>query len=425
MEQVIDACPNYNLYEDISRQMESLMEIGNQIRGDSALKLSSAMEADAIIPHKNILSTYFGADDRQTKHRLATESIADGIVEAVKNLYKMIVEMIKRAIAFIQSFFTKKKFTGTKEQVDGMKDILSDHETEKAVDDAMQLLNQSGVSMEDAGPKIQIDIGAVFEAYQQALSEHELDFITSGHRYKIIKDVIVEFTSARYHEFVNKYTDEVDTWVELGLNQSPHIGKDETVVYKFKMDEQRKLTGIKEKYTSRFNSLEELERMCFIQNTGEKGTQHLEYFKRKPSALFPHLEHIWKSVPFDRIGDDDRKLMVSLEKVKKRFEDSSKRIDGKLKSERDRWPARDEMLRMANRANKEIMECINSLVRVVGFIRHSADTAYNATVKSFNYITRMLNAIGKLPGIDRERLMQCIDVIQKKRRAIDQLTQIA
>lgn len=425
MEQVIDACPNYNLYDDISKQMESLMEIGNQIQGDSVLKLNSAMEADAIIPHKNILSAYFGAEDKQTKYRLATESIVDGIIESVKNLYKLIVEMINRSITFIQSFFTKKKFAGTKEQVDGMKDILSDRETEKAVDDAVLLLTRTGVSLEDVGPKIQIDIGAVFDHYQSALTEHELDFITSGHRYKVIKDVIVEFTGARYHEFIDKYTDEIDTWVELGLSHSPHIGKDETVVYKFKMDEQRKLIAIKEKYTPRFNTLEEIERLCFVQNTGGKGAQHLEYFKRKPSALFPHLEHIWKSIPFDRIGDDDRKLMVSLEKVKKRFEDSSKRIDGKLKSERDRWPARDEMLRMANRANKEIMECINSLVRVVGFIRHSADTAYNATVKSFNYITRMLNAIGKLPGIDRERLMQCIDVIQKKRRAIDQLTQIA
>ena len=65
-----------------------------------------------------------------------------------------------------------------------------------------------------------------------------------------------------------------------------------------------------------------------------------------------------------------------------------------------------------------------TLVKVGGFIKNSANTAYHATVKSFSYINRLLNAIGKLPNVDRDKLLKCIDIINAKRRKIDAITNL-
>ncbi len=151
---------------------------------------------------------------------------------------------------------------------------------------------------------------------------------------------------------------------------------------------------------------------------------HLSLFQKQPSVLFPHIERIWKSIKFERIGEDDRKLISNIDKIRKQYETDGKQIINKLENRKQFWPAEDVVLRGAQKANKEMLNYISSLIKVSGFIKTSANTAYHATIKSFSYISKLLNAIGKLPNVDRDKLIKCIDIINQKRQRIDLITNI-
>ena len=425
---------SFESYDNLGDKLNRLIELGEHLGNSQSLIMSSAMEADAIIPEKQILSTYFGTNPKEQKYQLAVESIKDSIVETVTKAYNAIVEMLKKFIGWIKSFFTSNKFQADEKQVNQIKKELSDQKFLTCTKDVDDLLAEAGTAaLEDIGIRGDgdheyrgdpIKVGDVFEIFKRSLNEHEVDFLTSGHQYKIIKNVVDEFSHGHYPDFINGISDEIQSWLQNGLTEAPHVGRDEDVVERFSHKQKRILDQIKQKYHTASSGIEEMERMC-VTNPPKGDHQHLNLFQKKPSILFPHIERIWDTVKFEKITDEDKKLITSLEKVRKQFETDSKNISSKLSSQKQTWPPEEAILRLAQRTNREMLQHISSLVKVGVFIKNSANTAYQATMKSFSYITRLLNAISKLPNVNREKLNKCIDVIQAKRRAIDKITAIA
>lgn len=425
---------SFEAYDDLGIKIDRLFELGNVLENSQTLVMSTAMEADAVIPEKAILSTYFGSEGKERKHQLAVESIKDSIVDAVVKTYNAICEMLKKFIGWIKSFFTTNKFQADEKKVNALKKELSDSKLTACMKDVDDLINTSGaLSMEDMGLRGDgdhefrgpgIKVTDVFEAFKRSLNEHEVDFLTSGHRYKVIKDVVDEFAHGKYPNFINGISEELQGWVYNGLSEAPHIGRGEDSVERFSYKQKRSLDAIKQKYHTAVVGIEGMERMC-VTNPPKGDHQHLNLFQKKPSVLFPHIERIWDTVKFEKISSEDKKLIASLEKVKKQFETDSKSIGNKLNSQKQTWPPEEVVLRLAQRTNREMLQHIAALVKVGMFIKTSADTAYHATVKSFSYITRLLNAIAKLPNADRDKLYKCLDVINAKRRALDQITTIA
>ncbi len=416
-------------HDEVGERIDALMDLAQQMSLDDSLTMSAAMEADAIMPDKNILSVYFGSGNKSEKHKLATESILSGIVESIKKAYDYVVSMIKKFIGWISSFFNGKGFTVEVSVISGIRGVLNDSYLASALSEVDSMVSQvaKGIGMEDigfmAGHQPSIQISEVFENFKRSLNEHEVDFLTSGQRYKVIKDVVSEFTRGHYPDFVNGFSKELQDWVKDGLKEAPHIGRDQDVVSKFTAQRIRVINDIKHKYSSTIRGIDELEHKCV--GYPPKGDHHLGVFQKQPSSLFPHIERIWQTVKFENISSEDKKLILSLEKVKKQFEADSKQITGMLQTRENGWPAENAVLKLAHSSNRDMLKYIATLVRVGAFIRTSANTAYQATMKSFTYITRLLHAIGKLPNIDRDRLHKCLEVINQKRRAIDSLTAIA
>ena len=225
-----------------------------------------------------------------------------------------------------------------------------------------------------------------------------------------IKASIVEAFKNAY-EYIVKMLKQFIGWINELINRSFTGSK-------------KQIAEIRQKYYSIISHIEDLEHKCV--SIPPKGDHtHLSLFQKQPSVLFPHIERIWKSIKFERIGEDDRKLISNIDKIRKQYETDGKQIIGKLENRKQFWPAEDIVLRGAQRVNREMLKYIASLVHVGGFIVKSANTAYHATVKSFSYINRLLNAIGKLPNVDRDKLLKCIDVINQQRRRIDTITHIA
>ena len=82
------------------------------------------------------------------------------------------------------------------------------------------------------------------------------------------------------------------------------------------------------------------------------------------------------------------------------------------------------MLKLSANAHRELMETIVSLVRIVNFIRNSANVAYKATTKSFGYIAKILTLINQMQNIDRDRIRRCADVIQRKRKELTEIIKL-
>ena len=418
-----------SLYDDIVERFNALSDISKRIDTDGSLSLNTAMEADSIVPEKCILSAYFGSNDRIQKQQLAVESIKDSIIEAIKNTYDYIIATLKRFIGWFHEIAAR-MFTGNKKQISEIHTVLNDTELLTAMKDVDELVTSVGnVSLEDfySPPEESRSSGVkvtdVFENFKKSLNEQEVDFLTSGHRYRVIKTVVDDFTHQHYSDFINGFSNDIQKWIKDGLDEAPHIGKNDDVVESFTHKRIRQLDTIRQKYNGTIKHIEDLESKCI--SVPPKGDlNHLNLFQKQPSILFPHIERIWKTIKFEKISEDDRKLIANLEKIRKQFETDGKQIIGRIENRKQYWPAEDSVLRSAQRANREMLKYIASLVKVGGFIKNSANTAYHATVKSFSYINRLLNAIGKLPNVDRDKLLKCIDIINAKRRKIDAITSL-
>lgn len=413
---------------DICKKIDSLFDLANRIENNKSFNMELALEADLYIPKSNLLDTYFSESDNVEKNKKALEEIHGGIIAAIVAGIAAIIAMIVKFIQFLRRPSINKNVVTSNEQVKEIKAIVSDHELKTAVDDAIELTNN--VSLEDFNSTLiktanhtGIRIDEVFDSFKSSLNESEVDFLTSGQRYKVIKNVIDDFSTNNFPDYISRITFDINKWADGGLQQAPHIGKDEDVVSKFITDESKKADVIKSKYSSKVNVIKEMEKYC-NDHSAKGSMDHLDLFYKKPSILFPHLEHLWDSVRFERIDDEDKKLIASLEKIKKQFEENAKHVQFKLENKKQSWPAEDRMLRLIHDNNIEVMKNIGSLVKVGGFIKSAINTAYQATVKSFSFITRLLRTIGHLPNIDKDKLTKCIDVIQRKRQMLDRITTI-
>lgn len=413
--------------EDYAKRLDLLEELAEQIEQAKDLSLTTALEADKIIPDINILDCYFSPDEGVATYQKALEEVSAGAVAIVAAAIAAVAALIYKLIQFIRGKLnTPNHFVGNAEQVKAVEDVLRDHELKSALSEAEDILKHVPKdAMEDMRPQgyVNVSVTEVFDSFKRSLNESEVDFLTSGHRYKVIKDVVEDFSRGKYPDFVYGIGDDIDRWIKDGLDKAPHIGRDSDVVNTFIREQKRQYETIKSDYRQNFSGIRDMVQRC-MDHVAKGSIEHLHMFQKKPSALFPHLEHLWRSIRFENISHEDKRLLSSLERVKKQFDEMARKMEGRSEHSRG-WAAEDAMLRLAQSSTREMAEYISNLVRVGNFIRNSSEAAYHATVKSFSYITRLLNAISKIPDVDRDRLKKCLDVITQKRNALTGIIQMA
>lgn len=414
---------SFESYDHLDKRISDLIRVADDLEGQTSLSMSTALEADRIVPHKEILSVYFGNDPKVIKHQLATESIKDSIVDAVKKAYQHIAEMLKKFVGWIVDSI-KKAYAASKANVGQIKTAIAECVSELSDIDELTHSIADGLSMEDASHYNQnggVYIGDVFEKFRTSLNETEVDFLTSGQRYKIVKDIVHEFSMGNYPEFISGITNDIRFWIEESLEEARNTGRDPDVVKNFSFKQNKKLTDIKQRYYHSITGIDEMDRQC--SNHLPKGDYaHLKLFQNKPSMLFPHLQHIWDSIKFEKIDESDKRLISNLDKIRKQYESDAKTISAALVNKDHSWPAEDEVLRMAQAANRNILRYISVLIKIGSFIKHSANTAYQATMKSFTYISKLLNAISRSSTADKDKLNRCLDVIHEKLRSLNDMS---
>lgn len=416
--------------DDTENKINQLLLIAKNIEQTKTLGMNASLEADRFIGDTRMLNLYFQSGTIQeqiNKHQVAIEEISAGIVALVLATLVAIVALMRKGAQWLRGSGSGGGggFTGTENQVRSINQIVHDQDVQRSIDDSFRQMEEAaqhnhGIAFEredvDA-VTTGIKIKPVFDSFKDSLKETEIDFLTSGYHYKAVKDIVDNFSHANFPTFVNGIGDDVTKWISDGLAKAPHVGKDEEVANAFIREEKKKLEDIKGKYRNQIKDIEELHSKC--QNSLAKGSiDHLMIFYRKPSALFPHLQHLWSTIHFEKISKQDRDLINSLERAIKDFESTSSNLKNKLENKTRVWIAEDEMLRMANHACSEIASIVRSLLRAASFIKTASQAAYSATVKSFSYITKMLYEISKLPNIDRDRLNKSLDILSQKRKEL-------
>lgn len=417
-------------FEEALRDMSQIFNIRNSVdeAGEDAFSMDLAMEADVIVPNKSILSIYMSTQSKSQKYSLAVESIHEKIVDAVVRVYNHIVKMIKSFIAMLMKPFSsnKKDIAQTNEIV---MDVVKDHQLQIAMKDIDGFVaDAQSVATEDMlnpSKLTNISINDIYEKFVDTLSDPEVDFLTSGHRYKTIKNVVDSYIKGHYPEFISDMSGAIQKWVEDGLQEAPHIGKAEDSVKRFMTNRESLLSTVNKNHKETIEGLRELEKLCGSNTVNTADRARLHVFLKTPSMLFPHIERMLESVRFERISDSERKLISNLEKIRQHFEADVRHIQMKLNSDIPNWPAQEAVLKAAQRANREMLENIAALTKVSLFIKHSAEVAFHTTSKAFSYVINILREVQRLPNIDRDKVKECVEIVQSRRRKLDGLTSFA
>jgi len=391
----------------------------------SGFSMDMAFEADRLLPDGQILRAYCEQSSAAARYRLAEESLMAGIKDSVMKIMEHVSTMLKKAIGWLVSLLGKNGiFTGNKKQVTEVMGILGDRALLAAVEDGFDEANKVRAGMEDFALGSATTTKSIFASYQSTLSDHEIDFITSGNRYKNIRDAVGEFTRAQFAKFIRNYEFDLHEWSQEGLERSVHVGNDEDVVRAFVVKRTNSLNALQDNYMDRIRLLREMADQ-YVHDAGAVHRDRLKIFLNKPSGLFPHLEHLWKEIHFERISDEDQELLKSLQDIQKKHEALIVKFKASSGQEDKKWAPRDEMLKLIAKAHQNSMTIVSKLVKVAGYIKQAANTAYSATMKSFNYIVRVLNEVSKMPGVNRERVLKSLDVINARKAKMIEISKLA
>lgn len=427
MSELINTRPFEIELEKSLEQLNTLISLKSNLESIGKCNKSIALEADRLLPDSGILNIYYSQANNTEKYQLATEGIGLGIVNALSHVMNTVGHVVDKFIDVLKGTTHNSNGhqpTGVIDSVAISKE-LSNREDVQLLEDVLDDVNHEypGISLEDAlPPTIKIDINSIFESYKNSLTDHEIDFLSSGHVYKTIRNIVDEFSDNDYSDYIETLSDTLAYWLASNLKQTPHIGKDEDVVKTFEAQQKAALLTTFDHYQGKTNTIKDLIDLIGIARANSDTTSIL-LFKRKPSVLFPHLEHIWSSIKFENITQRDRELIASLETIKKSFEDESKKILHKLDSTRI-WPAEEAILKIAHKYYIELASNLMLLMRVASYIKTSSQSAYHATIKSFTYIQKLLNVLHKLPNIDTAKLHKCIDRINEKRKFLNAVVSI-
>lgn len=359
---------------------------------------------------------------------IGLEGLMSGIWDMIAKIFDKIGKMIDKLIAWLKSisgmgssnsnFYTPE--TGKK-----INAIMNDSELKHAIADGLKEASKATtLGTEDFFSAPIEQTLEVFTGYQKSLSDKEVDFLTSGHRYKTIEKAVDSYTRARLPEYVMGIEYDLFTWGQEGLNKSLHTGNGEIAVENFVKEQKAKLTELERKYEHSTKFIRAMsDEFAGIANENA-ARDRLNVFLKSPSGLFPHLEHLWKVIHFDRISEEDSKLINTLEDIHKKHETMLHRFRAQAKENDKFWPAEDEMLKMIMTAHKESSANLSKVVKVAGYIKESALTAFNATMKSFSYLIRILSIVSKMGNVDQVKVKRSVEIISQRRRDLNSLLKI-
>lgn len=366
--------------------------------------------------------------EEQVEFGPALEGILSGLWEMIAKIFDKIGKMIDKFITWLKSvagmnssnasFYTPE--TGKK-----IHEIISDSELKHAIEDGLKEASKATtLGNEDFFSAPIEQTMEIFAGFQKSLTEKEVDFLTSGHRYKLIEKAVNDYTRARLPEYVMGIEYDLFTWGQEGLNKSLHTGNGDVAVENFVKEQKAKLAEIERKYEHSTKFIRSMaDEFAAIANANA-ARDRLNVFLKAPSGLYPHLDHLWKVIHFDRISEEDSKLINTLEDIHKKHETMLQRFRAQAKENDKFWPAEDEMLKMIMAAHKESSTNLSKVVRVAGFIKESALTAFNATMKSFSYLIRILGVVSKMNGVDQVKVKRSVDIISQRRRDLNSLLKI-
>lgn len=359
---------------------------------------------------------------------VSLEGIASSIWDVIAKIFDKLGKMIDKFITWLKSisgmggsnssFYTPE--TGKK-----INAIMNDSELKHAIEDGLKEASKATtIGNEDFFSAPIEQTMEIFAGYQKSLTEKEVDFLTSGHRYKLIEKAVNDYTRARLPEYVMGIEYDLFTWGQEGLNKSLHTGNGDVAVENFVKEQKAKLAEIERKYEHSSKFIRSMADDFAAIANANAARDRLNVFLKAPSGLFPHLEHLWKVIHFDRISEEDSKLINTLEDIHKKHENMLQRFRAQAKENDKFWPAEDEMLKMIMAAHKESSTNLSKVVRVAGFIKESALTAFNATMKSFSYLIRILGVVSKMGNVDQAKVKRSVDIISQRRRDLNSLLKI-
>lgn len=380
------------------------------------------------------------------EHQVAIEELSNGILAMIVAGVLAAIAIIAKCINWARSGGKSSGdgggFTGSKSQMHAVNDLMRDQQLRQANEDVSRLMddmvrqqNQQthniNQQMHHAMHALHAtesyngdNIQAIFSHYRESLTEQELDFLTTGERYNVTRNSIIIFTNGRFSDYIKSLSSDVEAWTEKAIMDAPFVGKNEEPVADFVREKRKEIDNINVKYLIHAADIDEMERQC-KEHKAFGNPQQLHVFQDKPSRLIPHLETVWKKSEFEKISEEDRRLIANLDSIKDNFERTYKLMKARSEKRERPWPAEEAVLHLADKMRREIISQIVGLVRVGGFIRHSAETAFHATTKSFAYIVKILNVLSKMDNVDQEQVIKCLDTMREKQKEFHAIAKIA
>lgn len=404
--------------EELESQLATLENLREEIQLNG-LDQGRVLEVDSVLGDSKALEGYYMQSDRSQRLKVVLEAVSEGVIAIAVAFLVALAAVIMKMMSWLRGSSDGGKFSGNSKQLSALHNVM-DSDVERAMRDADVAHHQRRHGIENGSPN---DVSEVFENFKRSLTVPEVDFLTSGHRYRLVREVVTDFVKGRYGQFVKDVETDINEWMRTGLSKANQIDGSVESVSEF-IEEQRALYGAITR--QHYSTIESITMMSnkYLTQTPQGSDNHLQMFQERPSALYPHLDRLWKEINFERLAGEDRKLIDSLEQVHRRYEEVSRRLKSQYGSDAKPSPAVEAMVKLSTTAHRAAIGDIGMLVRVAGFIKQNAHSAYNATVKSFSYIIRILTIVSKSSGVDADRIKKSLEVMQRKRKELNDILQL-
>lgn len=355
----------------------------------------------------------------------------EGILQAAWGIIVRVFERIKETIMKMVRWLKGGKTADgedtthpdtTVETVTEVKAIVADPELKHSVDTILREATKvrgggTTVGTEDYFPYQNASTTEHFENFRKSLSGDEVDFLTSGHRYKVLRDAVKDFVDARFPAFMEHFDKDLLDWGDNALAKAIHVGSDFDVVTKFITEQARAYKELLRKYQHQIDKAQNLA-VEYEEERGEGSYDRLYLFYRKPSELYPHIERLWNEIHFERIGDQDKQLLSAMDGIIARYDKLIQKYRAyAVEKDRD-WPAEQEMLKLIAGAHREGARVMGNILRIANYLRRSVTTAFQVTMKAFSYLVRVFHIISMMQGVDTDKVKKSLEIIQDRRKKL-------
>lgn len=397
-----------------------LVEVAQQVATEG-ISLSLSLEMEHLVS-----GIYDAHVKRDTKLGL------EGILQAAWGIIVRVFEKIKETMMRMVNWLKGGKTANgedtslpetTVEAVVEVKEIVADPELKQSIEsilaEASKLRGGAAtvVGTEDYFPYQTANTTEHFENFRKSLSSDEVDFLTSGHRYKVLRDAVKDFVDARFPAFMEHFDKDLLDWGDRALEKAIHVGSDFDVVTKFITEQARAYKDILRKYQHQIDKAQNLATE-YEDDRGEGSYDRLYLFYRKPSELYPHIERLWNEIHFERIGDQDKQLLSAMDGIIARYDKLIQKYRVYATEKNRDWPAEQEMLKLIAGAHREGARVMSNIMRIANYLRRSVTTAFQVTMKAFSYLVRVFHIVGMMQGADTDKVKKSLEVIQDRRKKL-------